>query len=402
MSDSNRQSLYYYKKSAFGAALPTDTPWKNARYTSEDLKFEPTTVESQELRADRLVDDEVRVSFRNAGPVVTEFSADSHDDWLASLLHAVSWSANPAVTATGTVYSMASGDNSFNRSSGSFISDGLSATTDVGKWISFSGFTGDTTNNTRFKIVSVAATKIVLSHGTVVADAAGESVTWARGAYIKVGTTRDHYALARIYNDLGSGGSEPTALFDDCTIASANLRVQAGTILNTTFQWLGREESTVTKATTSAGTPTYSVSDGDGNAIVSTVNGVPRVWIAGSVFPIYSMNFAIDNRVQENLIVGTEGIDSFTSGSCSITMDLEAYLGASNLTEYAKLTSDTASALAFELNGSGNYYLIDMPKTKYTTGGRAGQGKDTQTYLRLSARALRLAAEDSALTITKF
>lgn len=399
MSDSNRQSLYYYKQSSFGETL-NNTAFKAARYTSEKLQFTPTTIESQELRSDRLVDDEIRVSYRVAGPVNTEISADSHDDWLISLLNANAWTA--AVTATGTVYSMAAGDNSFNRSSGSFISDGLSATTDVGKWISFSGFTGDTSNNTRFKIVSVAANKIVLSHGTVVTDAAGESVTWTRGAYVKVGTTRDHYTLVRLYNDLGSAGSEPAAVFKDATPASANIQIQAGSILGTTYQWLGRNETRATKATASAGTPTYAVSDGDGNAIISSVAGVSRVFIAGSSFPIYSMSLAIDNRVQENLIVGTEGIDSFTTGSCSITGDLQAYFGTSNAAEYAKLLSDTASTAAVELTGSSNYYIWDLPKTKYTTGDSAGEGKDTQTFLRLSFRALRLAAEDSALTLTKF
>jgi hypothetical protein len=398
MSDSNRQSLYYVKQSAFGTD-PTNAAFKAVRYTSEDLKFEPTHVESQELRADRLTDDDVRVSYRSAGPVNVEFSADSFDDWMISLLHANAWTA--LVTATGTVYSMDSGDNSLNRSGGSFITDGLSATTDVGKWLNVSGFTGTTANNTRYKIVSVAATKIVLSHGSVVTDAAGESVTWTRLQYIKVGTTRDHYRLVRLYNDLGSAGSEPAAVFSDCTPASANLTITAGTIIGAAFQWLGRLEETLTKATASAGTPTYAVSDGDGNNVVSSVDGVPRIFIAGAIFPIYSMGLAIDNRTQENLIVGTEGIDNFTSGSCSITGDVQAYLGVANLAEYAKLTSDTTSTAALELSGSGNFYMIDLPKTRYTTGGRAGAGKDTQTYLRLSFRALRLVAEDSAFTISK-
>lgn len=399
MSDSNRQSLYYYKQSAFGETL-NNTAFKAVRYTSEDLQFQPTTVESQELRDDRMTDSEVRVSYRAAGPVNAEFSADSFDDWLVSLMHQTSWTA--AVTATGTVYSMASGDNSFNRSSGSFISDGLVSASDVGKWMSISGFTGDTTNNTRFKIASVAAGKVTFSYPAVVTDAAGESVTWKRGQYVTVGTDRSHYALVRLYNDLGSAGSEPAAVFKDMTPASASIQIRAGSILGCNFQWLGRSETSLTKATASAGTPTYAVSDGDGNDVVSSVDGVSAVYIAGTSFPIYGMNLAIDNRVQENLVVGTQGIDSLTSGSCSTTGDLEAYLGTSNLAEYAKLLSDTSTTVAIVLTGSSNYYVLDMPKAKYQTGGRAGQGKDTQSFLRMSFRGLRLAAEDTSFTITKF
>jgi hypothetical protein len=82
-------------------------------------------------------------------------------------------------TDTDTVYEMDDTDNSLKRSSGSFITDGLSATEDIGRWIKTSGFT-TAANNDNFRIVSVAATKIVLSDGEVVTEAAGDTVTWTR------------------------------------------------------------------------------------------------------------------------------------------------------------------------------------------------------------------------------
>lgn len=399
MADSNRQEVYYFKKSAYGDTL-NNTAFKAFRYTRDGLQFQPTHIESQELRSDRMIDDDIRVSSRSAGNIDAEFSADSFDDTLVALMHQSDWTA--AVTATGTVYSMASGDNSFNRSSGSFISDGLSATDDVGKWISFSGFTGDTTNNTRFKIVSVAATKIVLSHGTVVTDAAGESVTWARGKYLTVGTTRNHFALVRLYNDLGSAGTEPAAVYDDATPVSGNLTIQAGAIFGFATQWLAREEQSLTKATASAGTPTYAVSDGDGNAVVSSVDGISRIFIAGSDFPIYSLNLGMANAIQEKPVVGPEGIDGYISGSFSVSVEAAAYLSAANIAEYAKFLADTTSTLALEVTGSGHYYIWDLPKSKYRTGSKNGEGKDSQTYLRLSASGLRDPSEGTSLTITKF
>jgi len=126
------------------------------------------------------------------------------------------------------------------------------------------------------------------------------------------------------------------------------------------------------------------------------------VWLAGTQHTIYAMDLAIDNRVQENMVVGTEGIDSLTSGSCSTTGNIEAYLSTANAVEYAKLLADTASTVAVELTGSGDYYILDMPKAKYQTGTRAGQGKDTQTFLRLAFRGLRLVAEGTSFSITKF
>jgi len=79
-----------------------------------------------------------------------------------------------SVTRTATTISAASSDNSYNDSGSLFLSPGFEA----GMSISVSGFTGDVANNSDLAvIVSVTATKMIVSGVTLVDDAAGESVT---------------------------------------------------------------------------------------------------------------------------------------------------------------------------------------------------------------------------------
>jgi len=77
-------------------------------------------------------------------------------------------------TIAGTVYSMDSADNSMSRSSGSFLTDGLSEQYKI----SVTGFT-ESGNNTTFRIADATATKLLLTGNTVTTEVAGDSVSIA-------------------------------------------------------------------------------------------------------------------------------------------------------------------------------------------------------------------------------
>ncbi len=75
-------------------------------------------------------------------------------------------------TIVGSVFSMDATDNSLNRSSGSFLTDGLLSQFKV----TAAGFT-EAGNNVSFRTDSATATKVVLSGATVTTEAEGDSVT---------------------------------------------------------------------------------------------------------------------------------------------------------------------------------------------------------------------------------
>lgn len=79
----------------------------------------------------------------------------------------------PNIDLSAATYSMDSTDNSINDSGNGFVTDGLKK----GMQIRVAGFTGDTSNNQDYICGTVTAGKIILREGTVVTDAAGETVT---------------------------------------------------------------------------------------------------------------------------------------------------------------------------------------------------------------------------------
>ena len=81
-----------------------------------------------------------------------------------------------SVEVSGITYSMAAGDNSLNDSGSGLVSAGF----EINKPVIASGFT-DAENNGYFTADSVAAGKIVLSNGTVVDEAVGDTVKLWQG-----------------------------------------------------------------------------------------------------------------------------------------------------------------------------------------------------------------------------
>lgn len=79
MSDSNRVALRYVKESTIGVT-PANPAFKDLRYTSSSLAYNPQTVTSNELRSDRQVTDLILVGAEVSGSTETELSFEALDD----------------------------------------------------------------------------------------------------------------------------------------------------------------------------------------------------------------------------------------------------------------------------------------------------------------------------------
>jgi len=168
MSEANRVGIAYRKQSAFGTQATGVL--QKLRFNSANITQQTQFITSNEIDATRQVLDEVRVGRNSPGSIAFEFSAGAHDELMGDALR------DPGniseATITGTIYSQAASDNSLNRASGSFVSDGIKA----GALINISGFTGGGYNGWAF-VKSVVALKIILGGVAAVDDSAGESVT---------------------------------------------------------------------------------------------------------------------------------------------------------------------------------------------------------------------------------
>jgi hypothetical protein len=100
MSDSNRTKIGYVKELVYDT-LPANPAFKNLRITGSGLNFSPATVESKELRADRMVGDLIRVGYDLGGSIPLEMSYGSLDDLIEYALQNF-WARTPVRDNNGT------------------------------------------------------------------------------------------------------------------------------------------------------------------------------------------------------------------------------------------------------------------------------------------------------------
>lgn len=267
MSDTNRVTLAYAIESAFGA--PTSlaaTAFQALRFTGEDLAATTQSVNSSEIRDDRQIAFVARTGFNAGGNLNFELSYGAFDDLLMLFAQASAWTA--AITVTSTSISAAAADNSFNHSGAGF-------TAAAGRWLKVTGF-ATAANNGYFKVVTATTSKLIVSGGTLVNEAATPSVTIIAGAQIVNGTTLNSLAIQRVYNDL----SAIIALYRGMCIDSMSLTIPADNIVTGSFGTMGKSEASG-GAIVGSGTAAAPTNDP-----MTGVDNVPVVYEAMSSYSI--------------------------------------------------------------------------------------------------------------------
>jgi hypothetical protein len=238
MSDGNRVSLAFVEETTFGT-IPSGPPkLQKLRKVSETLQRNATYTDSAEIRDDRQVSYSVLTDVDGGGEIPGEFSYGTYDAFLEGVFQSADWSA--AVTISGIVYAITetSGVYKITRSSGSFVSDGISAY----RWVRVKGFT---TNPGEFyaKVVAVSATELTIEQmtETLVAEAAGDTVEIEVGGMIANGTTQRSYAIEKRFEDLSATNN--FARYLGYTAASLAMTTEVGGIIGITFGFLGKDET---------------------------------------------------------------------------------------------------------------------------------------------------------------
>lgn len=111
MTDSNRLRLTYVEEVTLGTT-PNTPRMRTARITGESLAWAPTTVQSEELRADRMNSDPIKINEANSGGINGElsFPVDGSvlSSWFKSLMCST-WSNTPVRDNDGAADSVITG-----------------------------------------------------------------------------------------------------------------------------------------------------------------------------------------------------------------------------------------------------------------------------------------------------
>ena len=169
MSDSNRTKIGYVKEVTY-AVTPASPAIRNLRVKGVPLAFTPQTVESAELRSDRMLADLIRVGYESGGSLPLEVSWGNFDDLLEPAFQSA-WQRTPVrynsagadtqitdVTVTTGVYTILTAAGT--------ASDVNAGTFAVGHLVRASGFT-NSANNGLYRASAATATSVTLGNTSV-------------------------------------------------------------------------------------------------------------------------------------------------------------------------------------------------------------------------------------------
>jgi hypothetical protein len=368
-----------------GDSVSIKSAFHTLRFTSESFKQETSMAESSEIRSDRQIADVKRTSVRASGDVAVEMSYGAYDELLEAALMSAAWSDEAEDTAI--TYSMASGDNSINDSGNGFVTNGFLAN----QWIEVRGFTTDA-NNGYFKIVSVAAGKMVLSGGTVTTEVAGDSVTITMGPQITNGTTKRSFTFEKDYTDLTS----TLAVYTGMMIDRLSLDIAAEAIITATFGLMGKDADSKTSSLVT-GTP----QPADEYDVMAAVDEVYAVMENLTSIDVTAITLELTNNLRAMMQVGDVGPVDEGAGKVGVSGTVQMYFETSTIMD--KYIDQTATQVAFILeDAAGNAYVVDMPQIRYTSGERVAGGENTDIIANMGFSAYRDETEGVTIRIAKF
>lgn len=352
MANGSRHSMFYVPEATYGTT-PANPAWKPIRHTGTTLGLAKDSIQSEELRSDRMIADIRQGANQVGGDISIELSFLSFDDLLEAVLGGT-WVPRSSTGAQ----SLSASVGGFARATGSFVTDGLL----INDTIVVSGFPS-AGNNGRFKISAITATTLTvtpLDGQTMAVDAAAAGRTIStHEATLKAGTVRRSFSILRQFGDLTGNNN---FLYTGVEFNSMELQINANAMVTGTLGVLGKGAaaasasppagSTFANPTTTSPLDSFTGALKEGGSTVSVVTEV---------------QLQLDNGMEARFVVGSKDTILPSQGRSNATGNLSAYFEDSALV--SKFINETASSVEINLpDGAGNNLQILLPRIKYTGG----------------------------------
>lgn len=334
--------ISYVAESVFNQTpvSPSMLPFRAREGVTLDLTKQ--NLESTELRDDRQIAISRHGNKQVGGDLPFELSYGSFDDFIEAVLMG-NWGAS--ATVTGSDLDANNSDNSINASSSDL------SILEAGDEITISGFT-DPDNNGTFVVDSVTASKIVVSGGTLVTEAAGNSVTiTSTRSLCKAGTTSRSFTVERRHSDINS-----FPRYTGCTMNTMSLSIAPNAMVTGSFGVVG---AGMVADQPSLGSPAAALSTDPFDSFNGTLEEG-----GSSIAVVTSLELNLDNGINPLFVVGSSDAANVDRGRSNLTGTLSAYF--QNLDLIQKFVNEVESSLKLVIaDPAGNEHRIIMPRVKY-------------------------------------
>lgn len=354
--------------------VPGTTPataMKLLNKTTVEIDGTVGTTTSTTIRSDRATSDLVRTSGMSEGTFGFETRFGEYNDFIAAALGGV-WST--PVSMSATTISADDTDNSFNDSATGFSTANLLP----GMWIRVGGFT-TAANNGLFKVVSVTTAKVVVSGGTLVTEAAGDTVT-VKGSSVRNGIQKPTYSIERQFTDVAQFAVSRGMVVNTMNLAATNQAILTGSFgfSGRDTEWAGTTFGTGSDIAAS----TASVMSSTANVGDVIIDGTPATTICFS-----SLTLDTTNNVRSINCIGSLYPTDINLGSFGATLATQCYFNDRTLLD--KYLNGTPVSFSYSFTDDvGNTIVFDFPYMKFSDGGISGIAINSDCMVDLTATAL--------------
>jgi hypothetical protein len=391
MSSSNSVRVAFIEETTYGST-PGAGNFETARFISENLSGTPDTVESQQIRTDRMSSGQVAVGLKVGGALNIELAKETAiDKFLESVMYST-WDTFAAVTVDLTIVTST---KTISRSTGSFVTDGLV----VGDIITLAGFT-NSVNNTQVMVATVSALSLTYVGPSTLVDEVGSGTSYDRADKLVIGTTKKSFSMEKKFTDLTTKGINYRGMI----ASQLELNFAHGELATGSVSFEGNDYETAD----TAGELITNSRTVNAQATSQTLNGsVDMPFLASSAvgsfaagtFALESVKLTLNNNLNAQNVIGDIAPIDYSAGTAQITMDLSAYLTNAAWSILDKKLSQQSFALGFQVKNSDGWYGFYLPAVQVSFDDPASGGQNQDIILGMSGTAKVGASGESALTI---
>lgn len=393
MSSSNEVRVAYIEESVYGQT-PGAGNFKQARFTSESLSATPETVESAQIRVDRLSSGQVLAGLTLGGDLSVEFAkAQDVDDFFEGAMFST-WASSTPVVVDLTIDTTL---KTIDRALGDYDGE-----VNVGQVINLTGFS-NSVNNTSVMVAEIVDTDTIRYIGpTTLVNETGSGTSFTVADEITIGTTRKSYSIEKKFNDLTTKGINYKGAYVD----GFNLNATYGEIVNGSFTFAMAEyeiadqaSELITDGRTVDAAPT-SVSL-NGSVDLAFLGSGDTGTFSGLDFCVQSLAITLANNLQAQNCIGKIGPDNYSLGTAQVTVELTAYLSDDSWNLLNRKLDQVPFAIGFMLKNNDGYYGFYLPEVQVSFEDPASAGQNTDILITASGTAKVGANQEKSLYIYK-
>lgn len=393
-SSSNLVRVAFIEESVYGET-PVAGNFETARFTSEALSGSPQTVESKQIRIDRMSSGQVVTGLQVQGNMAYELAKETQ---LEKFMESAMYNAFTTLALVTVDLSYNSATRELTRASGNWTSAGIVK----GDILTLTGFVA-TANNTQVMVTSVdSATVVKISVPTGFVTEVGTGTTYKRLDKLTIGTTKKSFSMEKAFTDL----TDKAIIYKGMIVGSMDLNVNFGELITGSLGFFGNDNQAVDLAADF-------ITDGrtiNPPATTQTLNGSIDMPIlaSGAIgvfgpsdFAIKSVSLKLDNNLSAQNVIGKVAPRDYTPGTAKIDVDLSAYLDDSSWAIMPKKLSQDPFELGFIVKNSGGIYGFYIPALQVSFDDPMSAGQNQDVMFSTKGMAKVGPNGESALTIFK-